>query len=121
MDDFYSVGDVTHPETTDIPLPSSYLSAGYTEGAAYSGTSVLSVGNPMFKNFALPNYDYQNVDYSAGWDFHLVSGSPAIGKGYTAFAPLGTVPVDPNFGATAITVPGSDMGCYQSNGTGNQH
>jgi hypothetical protein len=121
VNDFYSVGDVTHPQTTDIPLPSSYLTAGYTEGAVYNGTSVLSVGNPMFKNFSLPNYNYQNVDYSAGWDFHLVSGSPAIGKGNTNFSPLGVVPIDPNFGATAITAPGADMGCYQSNGTGNQH
>jgi len=118
--DFYSVGDVTHPEATDIPTPSTYLPSGYALGAAYNGQSVVSAGNPMFKNFTLPNYNYQNVDYSAGFDFHLTSGSPAIGKGYTSFAPLGVVPVDPNFGATAITAPGADEGAYQSNGTGNQ-
>ena len=121
VNDFYSVGDVTHPQTTDIPSPSSYLPTGYTEGAVYDGSSVLSVGNPMFKNFPLPNYNYQNVDYSAGWDFHLAGGSPAIGKGTTSFQALGVVPVDANFGATAITEPGADEGCYQSNGTGNQH
>jgi hypothetical protein len=121
VNDFYSVGDVTHPQASDIPNPSSYLPAGYTEGSVYNGSAVLSVGSPMFKNFPLPNYNYQNVDFSAGWDFHLTTGSPAIGKGNTSFSPLGVVPVDPNFGATAITVPGADMGCYQSNGTGNQH
>jgi len=121
VDQFYSVGDATHPQTTDIPLPSSYLPAGYTEGAAYDGSSVLSTGNPQFKNFALPNYQYQEYDYANGFDFHLSTGSPAIGKGYTSFAPLGVVKIDSNFAATAITAPGMDIGCYQSNGTGNQH
>jgi hypothetical protein len=120
-DMFYSVGDATHPQTTDIPTPSTYLPAGYTEGAAYSGAAVVSVGNPQFKNFTLPNYQYQEIDYASGFDFHLTASSPAIGKGYTGFGPLGVVPVDPNYGATAITPPGSDMGAYQSNGTGNQH
>jgi hypothetical protein len=119
--DFYSVGDATHPQSTDIPNPSSYLPAGYVEGAVYNGQSVVSVGNPMFTNFPLPNYNYQNVDYSAGFNFHLATGSPAIGKGYASFSALAVVPVDSNFAATAITAPGSDMGCYQSNGTGNQH
>ena len=121
VNQFYSVGDVTHPQTTDIPLPSSYLPSGYTEGAAYDGTAVLSVGNPSFKNFTLPNYQYQEVDYATGFDFHLSTGSPAIGKGYTSFSALGVVPVSASYGATAITAPGSDIGCYQSNGSGNQH
>lgn len=121
VNQFYSVGDATHPQTTDIPVPSTYLPAGYLEGAAYNGASVISVGNPEFKNFALPNYQYQEYDYASGFDFHLTSSSPAIGKGYTAFAALGVVKLDPDYGATAITQPGADMGCYQSNGTGNQH
>ena len=118
---FYSVGDATHPQASDIPSPSSYLPAGYTEGAAYNGTAVISVGNPEFKNFTLPNYQYQEYNYASGFDFHLTSASPAIGKGFTGFAPLAQVPLDPNYGATAVTTPGADMGCYQSNGTGNQH
>jgi hypothetical protein len=118
---FYSVGDATHPQTTDIPTPSSYLPSGYTEGAVYDGSSVVSVGNPQFKNFTLPNYKYQQYDFASGFDFHLASNSPAIAKGYTSFAPLGVVPVSANFGATAVDAPGADMGCYQSNGTGNLH
>ena len=121
VNQFYSVGDATHPQTTDIPAPSSYLPTGYTEGAAYDGTAVLSVGNPQFKGFTLPNYGYQEVDYASGFDFHLATASPAIGKGTTAFAPLAVVKVDSNYAATTINLPGSDMGCYQSNGTGNQH
>lgn len=121
VNQFYSVGDATHPQTTDIPVFSTYLPAGYQEGAAYNGVSVISAGNPSFKNFTLPNYQYQEYNYASGFDFHLNAGSPAIGKGYTSFGPLAVVPVDPNYGATAITAPGSDMGCYQSNGTGNQH
>jgi hypothetical protein len=121
VNQFYSVGDATHPQTTDIPAPSTYLPAGYTEGAAYDGTSVISVGNPEFKSFALPNLQYQEYDFASGQDFHLTSSSPAIGKGYTAFQPLAPVAVSANFGATAVTAPGADMGCYQSNGTGNQH
>lgn len=54
-------------------------------------------------------------------DFRLKSTSPAIGKGFTGFAPLQRVTViGGDFGAT-VTPPGSDIGAYQSNGTGNQH
>ncbi len=119
--EFYSVGDVTHPQLTDIPAPSSYLPVGYVPGAAYDGTSVVGLNNPTFKTFTLPNTNYQNVNNAAGFDFHLNSGSPAIGKGTTAFAALAKVKLDPNYGATAITAPGADEGAYQSNGTGNQH
>jgi hypothetical protein len=120
-DQFYSVGDATHPQTTDFPTPSSYLPAGYVEGAAYDGTSVVGKNNPSFKTFTLPNVNYVNVDNAAGFDFHLNSGSAAIGKGTTSFAPLAKVKVDANYGATEITQPGSDEGAYQSNGTGNKH
>jgi hypothetical protein len=119
--EFYSVGDVTHPQTTDIPLPSSYLPGNYVLGASYDGSAEIGKNNPSFKNFSLPNTNYQNVDNNNGFDFHLASGSPAIGVGTTNFAPLAKVKVDPNYGATEITLPGADMGAYQSNGTGNKH
>lgn len=120
-DEFYSVGDVTHPQTTDIPTPSSYLPVGYVEGASYDGSSVVGLNNPTFKTFTLPDANYENVNNAAGFDFHLNSSSPAIGKGTTAFAALAKVKIDPTYGATAITAPGADEGAYQSNGTGNQH
>jgi hypothetical protein len=119
--EFYSVGDVTHPQTTDLPLPSSYLPSGYVLGAAYDGSAVVGKNNPNFKSFTLPNTNYQNVNNAAGFDFHLNSGSPAISAGTTAFVPLAKVKVDPTYGATEITLPGADIGAYQSNGTGNKH
>jgi hypothetical protein len=90
-------------------------------GGSYNGASVVSVGNPEFASFTLPNYNYQNVNNATGFDFHLSSGSPAIGKGFTSFGPMQQVPLSASFGATSYTLPGGDMGCYQSSGTGNQH
>ena len=51
----------------------------------------------------------------------LTPGSPLIGKGNTNITPLVVVPIDPTYGATEVTPPGADLGCYQLNGTGNQH
>jgi hypothetical protein len=120
VNQFYSVGDVTHPKPTDIP-DTSYLTPAYVLGAVYNGTSVISANNPQFKTFALPNHNFINVNNAAGFDFHLLSGSPAIGKGYTSFSAQGLVPVDPTYGPTEITQPGADIGAYQTNGKGNQH
>jgi len=78
----------------------------------------------MFKTFSLPIPDGSSpadISYAAGFDFHLQSGSPALGKGYTGFTPLNVVPVDPNFGATEITPPNKDLGAYPSDGSGNKH
>jgi hypothetical protein len=43
---------------------------------------------------------------------HLLSGSAALGKGYTS------APFTAGVGTTML--PGKDIGCYQSDGTGNQ-
>ena len=119
--EFYSVGDVTHPQTTDIPAFSGYLPLDYVLGAAYDGSSLDGKNSPSFKSYTLPQLNYENVNNAAGFDFHLATGSGAIGKGTTAFSAMALVPVNPNFGATAVTAPGADIGAYQSNGTGNQH
>ena len=119
--EFYSVGDVTHPQTTDLPLPSSYLPVGYVLGASYDGSAVVGKNNPNFKSFTLPNTNYQNVDNATGFDFHLNTGSPAIGAGSTSIAPLAKVALNATYGDTDITLPGTDIGDYQSNGTGNKH
>jgi hypothetical protein len=123
VNNFYPVGDVTHYQTTDVPTPSTYLPIGYILGAVYAPTiNIISVNSGLFKNFTLPNYNYQSYTYTAGFDFHLAANSPAIGKGSTtAVVPFSNVPVDPIYGSAGITPPGSDAGCYQSNGTGNQH
>ena len=118
---FYPTAYITHPEPTDIPAPSSFLPANYTLGAVYNGSSVVSKNNPLFVNFPLPQYLYHQYDFSGSYNFTLQPASPAIGKGYTGFAPLAVVPVDAKYGATQITYPGKDIGAFQSNGTGNLH
>ena len=126
-DQLYPPGLLTKPEPTDIPSPSSFLPVGYAIGDNYDGTSIVGVGNPKFVNYPLPiNLTaagaYATLDrlaYVTGFDFHLQSGSPAIGKGNTSFSIAKTnIPIDPNFGATSIDLPGADIGCYQSNGNG---
>jgi hypothetical protein len=120
---------VTHPQATDIPNMVDFfantLKVNYTFGLVYDGSSLVGKNNPTFVNFTLPEADGTWVTQCSvdGYDFHLKSGSPAIGKGTTtAFTPITAgIPVNPNFGATEITPPGVDMGCYQTNGKGNQH
>ena len=132
----------TKPQPTDIPAVTGWIPANYTFCASisdpncdiYDGTSVVGKNDPQFVNFPVKqNRAFGAVAYVKGFDFHLKATSPAIGKGFTGFSPLadgavagGTpvvykVKVDAKFGATEITLPGSDIGCYQCNGTGNQH
>ncbi len=103
-----------------------------------SGANVLAMVNkPIFKNFPLPEpvtgFDLSAINSvetgvavtSSPYDFHLMSGSPGIGAGFAgfqAFANIITPPAisNPHFAFT-VTAPGIDMGCYQMNGSGNQH
>jgi hypothetical protein len=117
-------GGWTRPQPTDIPDYTGFLPASYKYGDTYDGTPVVQKNNPLFYNFplpvpnAVPLYGIQAVNT---YDFRLQAASPAIGKGYTGFVPLGAVPVDPVYGVTEITLPGRDIGAFQFNGTGNQH
>ena len=119
----YPPADLSYPQSTDIPAftPTGYVKGQTVPVYTYGGT--VGANKPMFVNFPLPAAVNKLIEVQAvgTFDFHLSSGSPCIGKGYTGFAPLAVVPVDPKFGATEITAPGTDIGCYQSNGTGNQH
>jgi len=116
---------VTHPQAHGIPNMASFLGSTYTFGFVYDGTSLIGKNNPMFKNFPLPAPTLSWITQCSvdGYDFHLSAGSPAIGAGTTTVvAPITTgIPVNANFGSSGITPPGADMGCYQTNGTGNQH
>jgi hypothetical protein len=116
---------VTHPQATDIPNMAAFLGANYTFGFVYDGSSLVGKNNPMFVNYPLPAaagfwVTQCSVD---GYNFRLQPGSPAAGKATTsAFKPITAgIPLDANFGSSGITPPGQDMGCYQLNGTGNQH
>ncbi len=114
----------TIPQHTDIPDMATFLHypGSYTFGAIYDGSSLVGKNNPLFVNYPLPNYNYKTQASIDGYDFHLQSTSPAIGKGTTtAFSPIMNVPVDPNFGSSGITPPNKDLGCYPTDGTGNQH
>ncbi len=113
---------VTTPQATDIPNMKAFLPANYTFGMIYDGSSLIGQNNPMFVNYPLPNTNFRTQASIDGFDFHLKPGSPAINKGYTGFSPVTLgIKVDPNFGSSEITLPGKDIGCYQTNGTGNHH
>lgn len=112
---------VTHPQSTDIPDMASFLGPTYTFGMQYDGSALVGQNNPMFVNYPLPNSNYLTQASVDNYDFHLKSGSPAIGKGYTGFTVPVNVPIDANFGATAPVTPGKDIGAYQADGSGNQH
>ena len=115
---------VTHPKSTDIPNMAAFLGSTYTFGFAYDGTSLVGKNNPMFVNFPLPQTSGNWITQASvdGYDFHLQSGSPAVGKATQSFQPITAgIKIDPNFGATSIPGPGKDIGCYQTDGTGNQH
>ena len=122
VDQFYPVGYITVPQSTDIPSP-TYLPSGYVLGATYTAHALVGTNNPMFVNYTLGTSANINIDFASGYDFHLQSSSPALGKGYTSWTPhvpAGIV-ADPVFGPTTITPPNKDMGCYPSDGTGNKH
>lgn len=116
---------VTHPQATDIPNMASFLGKTYTFGFVYDGTSLVGKNNPMFVNYPLPVTNNFWITQASvdGFNFHLQAGSPAAGQGTTtAFSPITAgIPVDANFGSSGITAPGKDMGCYQLDGSGNQH
>jgi hypothetical protein len=112
---------VTSPQSTDIPDMKTFLGASYTFGKQYDGSSLVGKNNPMFVNYPLPNMNFATQASVDGYDFHLQSSSPALGRGYTGIAIPVTVPIDPNFGATAAVKLGKDIGCYQADGSGNQH
>ncbi|WP_428327309.1 hypothetical protein [Mucilaginibacter sp.] len=119
---FYPQGYITIPQSTDLPAP-TYLPAGYKLGDVYDGSSVVQKLNPMFINYPLPVVGHKLSDINAigNFDFHLQLNSPLVGRGTTSVQPLVVVPVDPKYGATEITPPGVDLGCFQINGKGNQH
>ncbi len=102
-------------------------------------TSLAAVNKPLFKNFPLPE-PVAGFNLSAiasvetgvavtgsAYDFHLMPGSPGIGAGYAGFRAFANItnPVtsdvtNSNYAPT-VTQPGVDMGCYQTNGSGNMH
>jgi hypothetical protein len=110
---------------TDIPKPSTYLPAGWVIGQAYTAnTAVVGANNPQFINAPVPlpaGLLLRDIAVVGNYNFALKPNSPCIGAGFTGFSPRADVIQDLRLGATEITPPGKDIGCYQSNGRGNQH
>ncbi len=124
--EIYPTNFLTKPQPTDIPRPGSFLPAGYRLGQVYDGTAVLRQNNPQFVGFPLPApvQRLSEVATVGTANFRLGSGSAAIGKGTTSFAPLATspsIPLSATYGATAITPPSRDLGAYPLDNSGNQH
>jgi hypothetical protein len=118
----YNYGDNT--SITTQFLPAGFISVQQPNDINGGNATVPGANNPSFVNYPLPlpaTVDFNSADYVGSYDFHLKSGSPALGKGYTGFTPYAVVKKDPVFGVTEVTLPGKDIGAFQSDGTGNQH
>lgn len=121
-----ATGAVTKPMATDFPNPFTYLPTGYiyVPNVKYDGSKAVQAGNPLFVNYPLPvtgGYYLQDITAIGSFKFALQPNSPCIGKGYAGFSPLQAVPTDAKYGVTEYTKPGTDIGCFQINGYGNQH
>lgn len=120
---------ITSAMPTDMPLPSAFLPAGWLPGSAYkANTAILGTNNPQFINGPVPmpaGARLRDIATVGTFNFNLKLSSPYIGKGYNGFSPYGlekgTVPIDAKYGVTEYTLPGKDIGAYQTNGKGNQH
>lgn len=118
----YNYGDNT--SITAQFLPAGYITQQQASDINGGNATVPGANNPLFVNYELPvnsDFDFISNDFAGSYDFHLQSGSPAVGKGYTGFSPLGVVETDPVYGVTEITPPGKDIGAFQLDHSGNQH
>jgi hypothetical protein len=79
----------------------------------------LGANDPKFVGYTVPPNPSNRI-IPTNFDFHLQSGSPALGKGFT-----GSIALPPMLsGATGIPGPSSDIGAYvtdTSGGKGNRH
>jgi hypothetical protein len=126
VDDIYPATHATHPQSTDIPNPGTFYPGypgTYTLGEVYSAPSLIGKNSPKFVNFPLPVTGIISLyNFVGDYDFHLSSGSPAIGKGYTGFSPLDATSAVSSVDLKAtVTPPSIDLGAFPTDGSGNQH
>ncbi|HVV03855.1 MAG TPA: hypothetical protein VHC96_06500 [Puia sp.] len=118
----YNYGDNVSMTTQFLPV--GFITVQQPSDINGGNATTPGANNPSFVNYSLPlpgTVNFNSADFVGSYDFHLQSGSPAIGKGKTDFAPYAVVKADPVFGVTEITAPGKDIGAFQTNGAGNQH
>jgi hypothetical protein len=128
-DQFFPVGYTTKPSAYIAPTAAAanYIYNGGPNGAAaYDASALAGANNPMFVGFPLPEQGISHlsdINYVGSFNFKLQASSPCVGKGKTSFTPLNsTAATVTNANYRAVqTAPGVDLGCYQINGTGNQH
>jgi hypothetical protein len=125
VDQTFPVEYITKPNAYYYPTAAQCGYVYNTNGAAaYDASALAGQGNPMFVNFPLPEpgiIHLYDIAYVGNYNFRLQPGSPCLNHGYTSFTPLHATNVtNPNFAAT-VTPPGKDIGCYQNDGSGNQH
>jgi hypothetical protein len=88
--------------------------------------------NPLFVNYDADQFTYEqyeageaqpdNMNRVGSFNFRLRNNSPAIGKGTTAFNPVTVNWVYATGNrAPSLMMPNVDLGCYPSNGQGNNH
>jgi hypothetical protein len=118
----YNYGDNTNFTTQFLPV--GFITVQQSSDINGGDATVPGANNPKFVNYPLPaavSTNFNDADYVGSFNFHLSSGSPAIGHGYLSFAASAVVKKDAVFGVTEITAPGKDIGAFQTDGTGNQH
>jgi hypothetical protein len=136
----YLPADFYDPSSNPNGDDPAYNAPALVGGNAANNVNGLPVNDPQFVNFPLPEPIPAGGNLSeicsintgipltgSPYNFRLKAGSPAIGKGYTGFKPFQNI-INPALADVkkanllpAVSQPSADIGCYSSNGSGNQH
>lgn len=126
VNQFYPPTHASKPSSHDIPNPASFYPGypnSYVLGQTYSAPALVGANNPKFVNFPLPVTGVVSLyNFVGTYDFHIATGSPAIGAGFTGFTPLNaTSAISRSDLKATVTPPGIDLGAFLMDGSGNQH
>ncbi len=126
VNNFYPPTHIARPSSHDIPNPSTFypgFPGSYNLGQIYNAPALVGQNNPKFVNYPLPITGVVSLyNFIGNYNFHLASGSPAIGTGYTGFTPINaTAAVTNEYLKATVTPPSIDLGAFSTNGNGNQH